>query len=273
MCRRTRRTRVGGIYFRGRLLRGPWKDVADAPAHIDAKELMVLVISLRAFLPPSVGARALLWWADSSTPLRQQGRWHSISPSSSSGQGCASPRPFPSHPHSPRLHPRGGESPGGRGVSVSRSAGLASPSGGVRSHLSLLRSLGHRSLRVNSVCSSSSRGATLGKQKPSTLRLRGGSSTWLTPFLLLLFFLASLGSWRRRRASSSLSRLIGPLRSGLRPFFVSTSSWCGACWTVRQWWIFPPAFLCFLASLFSSGRFSAAPRPLRLRRRLQPHRR
>ena len=88
--------------------------------------------------------------------LRQKRRWHCVSSSSSFSQGCASPRPIPSHPHSPRLFSHGGESSGGRGVSVQGSAGLASSAEGVRSHLSPLRSPGHRSVRVGSVCSSSS---------------------------------------------------------------------------------------------------------------------
>ena len=58
-----------GIYFQGRLLQGPWKDVVDAPAHINAKELTALLIFLRDFLPPSVIARNLLWRTDSTTAL------------------------------------------------------------------------------------------------------------------------------------------------------------------------------------------------------------
>ena len=58
-----------GIYFQGRLLQGLWKDRVDAPAHINAKELMVLVIFLQDFLPSSIDARALLWRTDSSTAL------------------------------------------------------------------------------------------------------------------------------------------------------------------------------------------------------------
>ena len=41
----------------------------DAPAHINAKELMALVIFLRVFLPPSVDARDLLWRTDSTTAI------------------------------------------------------------------------------------------------------------------------------------------------------------------------------------------------------------
>ena len=58
-----------GIYFQGRLLQGPWTDVINAPAHINAKELTALLIFLRDFLPPSVDARSLLWRTDSTTAL------------------------------------------------------------------------------------------------------------------------------------------------------------------------------------------------------------
>ena len=58
-----------GIYFQGHLHQGLWMDVADAPAHINAKELRVLAIFLMDFLPPSDGKRKLLWRTDSSTAL------------------------------------------------------------------------------------------------------------------------------------------------------------------------------------------------------------
>ena len=40
-----------GIYFQGQMHQGLWTSVVDAPAHINAKELMVLLIFLRHFLP------------------------------------------------------------------------------------------------------------------------------------------------------------------------------------------------------------------------------
>ena len=55
-----------GIHFRGRLHRGRWD--ADAPVHINAKELFTLLIFLRDFLPPS-DCRALLWRTDSTTAI------------------------------------------------------------------------------------------------------------------------------------------------------------------------------------------------------------
>ena len=39
-----------GIYFQGVLHWGLWTSIADAPAHINAKELMTLLIFLRDFL-------------------------------------------------------------------------------------------------------------------------------------------------------------------------------------------------------------------------------
>ena len=42
-----------GIYFQGSLRRGLWTSVADAPANINAKELMTLWIFLQDFLPLS----------------------------------------------------------------------------------------------------------------------------------------------------------------------------------------------------------------------------
>ena len=56
-----------GIHFRGHLHRGPWD--ADAPVHINAKELFTLHIFLRDFLPPSARLRALLWRTDSTTAI------------------------------------------------------------------------------------------------------------------------------------------------------------------------------------------------------------
>ena len=40
-----------GIYFQGQMHQGLWTSVADAPVHINAKELMALHIFLRDFLP------------------------------------------------------------------------------------------------------------------------------------------------------------------------------------------------------------------------------
>ena len=42
-----------GLYFNGKMRQGLWSDIADAPAHINVKELMVLHIFLRDFLPLS----------------------------------------------------------------------------------------------------------------------------------------------------------------------------------------------------------------------------
>ena len=58
-----------GIYFQGRLHHGLWMDIADAPAHINAKELRVLDIFLTDFLPPSADGWKLLWRTDSTTAL------------------------------------------------------------------------------------------------------------------------------------------------------------------------------------------------------------
>ena len=58
-----------GIYFRGKLHRDPWSSIADAPAHINAKELMTLLIFLRDFLPRRDSPLSLLWRTDSSTAL------------------------------------------------------------------------------------------------------------------------------------------------------------------------------------------------------------
>ena len=58
-----------GIYFQGHLHHGLWTEYVDAPAHINAKELLALDIFLTDFLPPSAGGRKLLWRTDSSTAL------------------------------------------------------------------------------------------------------------------------------------------------------------------------------------------------------------
>ena len=58
-----------GIYFRGSLHRGLWTSRADAPAHINVKELMTLLIFLQDFLPLSDPPLSLLWRTDSSTAL------------------------------------------------------------------------------------------------------------------------------------------------------------------------------------------------------------
>ena len=43
-----------GIYFQGVLHWGLWTSIADAPAHINAKELMTLLIFLRDFPSPTL---------------------------------------------------------------------------------------------------------------------------------------------------------------------------------------------------------------------------
>ena len=58
-----------GIYLQGSLHRGLWRDLADAPAHINAKELMALKICLSDFLPLSASPRNILWWTDNTTAL------------------------------------------------------------------------------------------------------------------------------------------------------------------------------------------------------------
>ena len=65
-----------GIFFEGNLRNGLWAETAGAPAHINAKELMTLLIFLRDFLPPSVEPINLLWRCDSTTAIayiRKQG--------------------------------------------------------------------------------------------------------------------------------------------------------------------------------------------------------
>ena len=56
-----------GIHFDGRLHQGRWD--ADAPAHINAKELFTLHIFLRDFLPSSILPRSLLWRTDNTTAM------------------------------------------------------------------------------------------------------------------------------------------------------------------------------------------------------------
>ena len=56
-----------GIHFDGQLLQGAW--TADAPLHINAKELLTLHIFLRDYLPSSDHPRALLWRSDSMTAI------------------------------------------------------------------------------------------------------------------------------------------------------------------------------------------------------------
>ena len=58
-----------GIYFQGQLHRGLWSSIADAPAHINAKELMTLLIFLRDFLHHRGSPLSLLWRTDSSTAM------------------------------------------------------------------------------------------------------------------------------------------------------------------------------------------------------------
>ena len=49
-----------GLYFQGQMRQGLWLDIADAPDHIDVKELMVLHIFLWEFLPfPAI--QSLFW--------------------------------------------------------------------------------------------------------------------------------------------------------------------------------------------------------------------
>ena len=65
-----------GIYVQGKLLQGLWTSVADAPAHINAKELMVLLIFLEDYLPQCVDPLSLLWRTDSLTSkayIRREG--------------------------------------------------------------------------------------------------------------------------------------------------------------------------------------------------------
>ena len=50
-------------------LQGPWTDIVDAPAHVNAKGLMALLIFLWDFLPSSDVARNLLWRTDSTAAL------------------------------------------------------------------------------------------------------------------------------------------------------------------------------------------------------------
>ena len=58
-----------GIHFRGLLHQGLWEETVDAPAHINVKELTVLDIFLRDFLPPSDLPCKLLWRTDSTTAI------------------------------------------------------------------------------------------------------------------------------------------------------------------------------------------------------------
>ena len=56
-----------GIHFNGQLFQGKW--TADAPPHINARELLTLHIFLRDYLPSSDLPRALLWRSDSMTAI------------------------------------------------------------------------------------------------------------------------------------------------------------------------------------------------------------
>ena len=58
-----------GIYFQGQMHRGLWTSVTDAPVHINAKELLALLIFLRDSLPLCDAPLSLLWWTDSSTSM------------------------------------------------------------------------------------------------------------------------------------------------------------------------------------------------------------
>ena len=58
-----------GIYFQEKLHQGLWTSVADAPVHINVKELMVLLIFLEDYLPQCVDPLSLLWRTYSSTSM------------------------------------------------------------------------------------------------------------------------------------------------------------------------------------------------------------
>ena len=58
-----------GIYFQGQLHQGLWTETANAPAYINAKELMVLLIFLRDFLPQCDKPVSLLWRTDNTTAM------------------------------------------------------------------------------------------------------------------------------------------------------------------------------------------------------------
>ena len=71
-----------GLYFQGQMRQGLWLDIADAPDHIDVKELMVLHIFLWDFLPFPV-TQSLSFGGPTATPhvLNTERRWHNISTS------------------------------------------------------------------------------------------------------------------------------------------------------------------------------------------------
>ena len=63
-----------GIYFCGQLHRGLWASVADAPVHINAKELIGLLYFLWDFLPQSVDPIDLLGERTAPLPWRTSGK-------------------------------------------------------------------------------------------------------------------------------------------------------------------------------------------------------
>ena len=59
-----------GIYFRGQMLQGRWKDRdVDANLHINVKEILVLQIFQTDYLPRSSDGQRLLWRVDNTTAL------------------------------------------------------------------------------------------------------------------------------------------------------------------------------------------------------------
>ena len=71
-----------GLYFQGQMHQGLWLDIADAPDHIDVKELMVLHIFLWEFLP-FPATQSLSFGGPTAPPhvLNTERRWHNISTS------------------------------------------------------------------------------------------------------------------------------------------------------------------------------------------------
>ena len=65
-----------GIYFQGVLHWGLWTSIADAPAHINAKELITFGTS-------PFRRSSLLWRTDSSTAMAYVRQGDSVSPASS----------------------------------------------------------------------------------------------------------------------------------------------------------------------------------------------
>ena len=168
--------------------------------------------------------------------LREERRWYDISPLLLLTRECSSsltPSAFASSLSSSRRRRisarmrRRASSHFRIGIFLQRFSTPSAFVGAVRTSTSSRRQ--HRRIFL-----ASSRGATLKKRKRSTLSLRGGVSGSPTPSLLLLFFLASFGSWRCRLASFSSSLRIGRRRSGSRPFSVFLWRKCSACRRVRK---------------------------------------